>query len=82
MNQFNLSVLGWAILIVAIAIAAYMLHAPTLWIAIATLALLGIGIIASAAKSEPGSCRPKTQRPGRSESAGPLHRSSRGSYSL
>ncbi len=53
MNWFNLSVLGWVILIAALAIAAYMLHVPTLWIAIATLALLGIGIIASVAKSKP-----------------------------
>jgi hypothetical protein len=52
-NWFNLSVLGWVILIAALAIAAYMLHVPTLWIAIATLALLGIGIIASVAKSKP-----------------------------
>ncbi|HEX7678250.1 MAG TPA: hypothetical protein VF713_09010 [Thermoanaerobaculia bacterium] len=53
MNWFNLSVLGWVILIIALAIAAYMIHVPTLWIAIATLALLGIGIIASVAKSKP-----------------------------
>ncbi len=52
MNWFNLSVLGWVILIIALAIAAYKLHVPTLWIAIATLALLGIGIIASVAKSK------------------------------
>src|SRR5258708_27565775 len=44
-NWFNLSVLGWVILIIALAIAGYKLHVPTLWIAIATLALLGIGII-------------------------------------
>jgi hypothetical protein len=52
-NWFNLSVLGWVILIAALAIAAYMLHVPMLWIAIGTLALLGIGIIASVAKSKP-----------------------------
>ncbi len=53
MNWFNLSVLGWVILIIALAIAAHMLGVPTLWIAIGTLALLGIGIIASVAKSKP-----------------------------
>jgi hypothetical protein len=52
-NWFNLSVLGWIILIAALAIAAYMLDVPTLWIAIAALALIGIGIIASVAKSKP-----------------------------
>jgi hypothetical protein len=52
-NWFNLSFLGWIILIAALAIAAYMLHAPVLWIAIAALALIGIGIITSVAKSKP-----------------------------
>ena len=53
MNWFNLSFLGWVILIAALAIAAYKLHVPTVWIAIATLALVGIGVIASMAKSKP-----------------------------
>jgi hypothetical protein len=52
-NWFNLSFLGWVILIAALAIAAYMLHVPTLRIAIGTLAFLGIGIIVSVAKSKP-----------------------------
>jgi len=52
-NWFNLSFIGWVILIAAIAIAAYMLHAPVVWIAIGALALLGVGIIASVAKSKP-----------------------------
>ena len=53
MNWFNLSVLGWVILIAALAIAAYMLHVSTLWIAIGALGLIGIGIIVSVAKSKP-----------------------------
>ena len=53
MNWFNLSFLGWIILIVALAIAAYMMHAPVVWIAIGALALLGIGIIVSVSKSKP-----------------------------
>ena len=52
-NWFNLSVLGWVILIAAVAIAAYLMHAKPLYIAIGCLALLGIGIIASVAKSKP-----------------------------
>ena len=53
MNWFNLSIVGWIIVIVALAIAAYMMHAPAIWIGIGALALLGIGIIASVAKSKP-----------------------------
>ena len=53
MNWFNLSILGWLIVIVALAIAAYMMRAPVIWIAIGALALVGIGIISSVSKSKP-----------------------------
>lgn len=53
MNWFNLSFIGWVILIIALAIAAYMLHAPLVWIGIGALALMGIGIIVSVSKSKP-----------------------------
>jgi FtsH-binding integral membrane protein len=52
-NWFNLALLGWIIVIVAVAIGAYMFHAPPVWIAIGALLLLGIGIIASVGKSKP-----------------------------
>jgi predicted signal transduction protein with EAL and GGDEF domain len=52
-NWFNLSFLGWVILIVAVAIAAYKMGAAPIWIAIGALALLGIGIIASVSHSKP-----------------------------
>ena len=52
-NWFNLALLGWIIVIVAVAIAAYMFHAPPVWIAIGALLLLGVGIIASVGKSKP-----------------------------
>lgn len=53
MNWFNLSFLGWIILIAALAIAAYMMHAPIVWIAIGALALLGIGIISAVTRAKP-----------------------------
>ena len=53
MNWFSLSFIGWIVLIIALAIAAYMLHAPVVWIGIGALALAGIGIIVSVAKSKP-----------------------------
>lgn len=53
MNWFNMMLVGWIILIVALAIAAHLLGAPTLWIAIGSLALIGIGIIVSVSKSKP-----------------------------
>ncbi|HEX9986488.1 MAG TPA: hypothetical protein VGF69_24735 [Thermoanaerobaculia bacterium] len=53
MNWFNLSFIGWVILIIALAIAAYMLKAPPVWIGIGALALLGVGIIVSVSHSKP-----------------------------
>ena len=53
MNWFNLSFLGWIVLIVALGIAAYKLHTPVVWIAIGALALLGVGIIVSVSHSKP-----------------------------
>jgi hypothetical protein len=52
-NWFNLSFIGWVILIIALAIAAYMVHIPMVWIGIGALALIGIGIIVSVSKSKP-----------------------------
>ena len=53
MNWFNLALVGWIILIIAVAIAAYMLHVPRVWIGIGALALLGIAIITSVGRSKP-----------------------------
>jgi hypothetical protein len=52
-NWFNLSFVGWVILIAALAIAAYKLGVQSVWIAIGALALLGIGIIYSVSHSKP-----------------------------
>ena len=52
-NWFNLALVGWVIVIIAVAIAAYMMHAPTIWIAIGALLLLGVGIISAVSKSKP-----------------------------
>jgi hypothetical protein len=52
-NWFNLALVGWIILIAALAIAAYMMHAPVIWIAIGALALLGIAVISAVGKSKP-----------------------------
>lgn len=52
-NWFNLSFIGWVILIAALGIAAYKFGAQPVWIAIGALALLGVGIIVSVKNSKP-----------------------------
>jgi hypothetical protein len=52
-NWFNLSLVGWFVLIIALAIAAHLVGAPPVWIGIGVLAAVGIGIIASVKSSKP-----------------------------
>ena len=53
MNWFNLSLVGWVIVIIALAVTAYMLDAPRVWIAIGSLLLLGVAIITSVKHAKP-----------------------------
>ena len=53
MNWFNLSFVGWLIVIVALALVAYKFDAPPFWIGIGALLLVGVGIITSAKNSKP-----------------------------
>ncbi len=53
MNWFNLSFIGWVILIIAVAIGAHLAGAPPVYIAVGALALLGIGMIISVKNSRP-----------------------------
>lgn len=46
--------LGFIVLILGLAGAAYMLAVPTVWIAVGVVILIGIGIMAAARTSGPG----------------------------
>jgi len=50
---FNVALVGWIVLVIALAIAAHMLGAPDIWIGIGALAFIGIGIIVSANRTRP-----------------------------
>ena len=53
MNWFNLSLVGWVIVIIAVAIGAYLAGVNATYIAIGALLLLGVGIIVSVKHSKP-----------------------------
>ncbi|HVR43663.1 MAG TPA: hypothetical protein VMS56_09485 [Thermoanaerobaculia bacterium] len=53
MNWFNLSLVGWIVFIIALAIGAHLMGAPPVWIGVGVIALVGIGIIASVKSSKP-----------------------------
>jgi hypothetical protein len=52
-NWFNLSFIGWIIVIIALALVAYKFDVQPFWIGIGALLLLGVGIITSVKHSKP-----------------------------
>ena len=52
-NWFNLSFVGWLIVIIALALVAYRYDVPAFWIGVGALLLLGVGIITSVKHSKP-----------------------------
>jgi hypothetical protein len=52
-SSFSTYLLGFIVLIIGLAIAAYLLHAPTLWIAVGVVVLIGIGIISATNRTKP-----------------------------
>ena len=53
MSSFQTYLLGYIILVVGLAIAAYLLGLPAIWIAVGTIVLIGIGIIAATGRTKP-----------------------------
>ena len=45
MSSFGTYLLGFLILIVGLAIAAYLLNVPSMWIAVGVIVLVGIGVL-------------------------------------
>lgn len=53
MTSFQTYMLGFAILVIGLALAAYLLEVPPLWIAVGVIVLIGIGIIAATNHTKP-----------------------------
>ena len=45
MSSFGTYLIGFVILILGLAIGAYLLHAPTVWIVVGVVVMLGIGVL-------------------------------------
>ena len=52
MSSFTTYVIGFIILIVGLAMAAYLLNVPTMWIAIGVVVALGIGVITATSRTK------------------------------
>lgn len=53
MSWFNLSFIGWLIVIIALGLIAWRYDVPAFWIGVGALLLLGVGIITSVKHSKP-----------------------------
>ncbi len=53
MSSFQTYLIGFIILIIGLAAAAYMLDVPTEWIAIGVIVLIGIGVLSATNRTKP-----------------------------
>lgn len=53
MTSFQTYLIGFIILVVGLAAAAYMLGAPPVWIVIGVVVLLGIGVLSATTRTKP-----------------------------
>jgi uncharacterized membrane protein YiaA len=52
MSSFGTYLVGFIILIIGLAIAAYLLNAPVMWIAVGVIVLIGIGILMATSRTK------------------------------
>ena len=53
MSSFSIYLVGFIVLIVGLAIGAYLLNVPAAWIAVGVIVLLGLGILRATSKTKP-----------------------------
>jgi uncharacterized membrane protein YiaA len=52
MSSFQTYLLGFVVFLVGAAVGAHLLGAPTLWIAVGVIVLLGVGIMAATGRTK------------------------------
>ena len=53
MSAFGTYLVGFVLLIVGLAIGAYLLNVPPLWIVVGAIVLLGIGLMTATSRTRP-----------------------------
>ncbi|HEX2095644.1 MAG TPA: hypothetical protein VHG28_24820 [Longimicrobiaceae bacterium] len=53
MTSFQTYLLGFIVVVIGLAAAAYVLNVPAVWIAIGVIVLLGIGILSATSRTKP-----------------------------
>lgn len=52
MSSFATYLIGFIILIVGLALAAYLLNVPTMWIGVGVIVLVGIGVLSATSRTK------------------------------
>lgn len=53
MSSFSTYLLGFIILIIGVAVGAYLLNVPPTWIAVGVIILVGVGILMATSRTKP-----------------------------
>ncbi|HEY0025305.1 MAG TPA: hypothetical protein VGB24_20625 [Longimicrobium sp.] len=53
MSAFGTYLVGFVIFVIGLAIGAHLMGAPTMWIAVGVIVLIGIGIISATSRTKP-----------------------------
>jgi hypothetical protein len=53
MSSFQTYLFGFIVLIIGVSVAAYLLGAPTTWIVVGVIVLIGIGVISATNRTKP-----------------------------
>lgn len=53
MSSFSTYMIGFVVFVLGLAIAAYLLNAPSMWIAVGVIVLVGIGILMATSRTKP-----------------------------
>lgn len=66
MSSFGTYLIGFIILIVGLAFAAYLLNVPQMWIGVGVIVLIGIGVLSATTRTkmrDPGETTTSSTRP-------------------
>jgi hypothetical protein len=53
MSSFSTYIVGFIILVIGLALAAYLLDVPAMWIAVGVIVLIGVGVLMATSRTKP-----------------------------
>ena len=53
MSSFSTYMIGFVVLVLGLAIAAFLLNAPPMWIAVGVIVMVGLGILMATSRTKP-----------------------------